>query len=468
MSDESIADLFGPDCVLLERYHVLECIGEGGFGAVFRAEMKLFDEPIRAVAVKITKQTNLNRDNAPDLFGDAITLAQIYDRIPNPVAQSRILPIFDLGVLDSHQKRGYVIMPLVWGSDPSGGEYRRPKTLADEIRSFGKGHAPEAAVNFAIQITDAMAAVHDLNVIHRDLKPDNILMTHSGSIRIVDFGLAAALNRLGMVFGKAGSPNYMAPEILAHERGDKRVDVFSIGVILYELLTGKHPFKSLVPSVGMPAEQRDQWLAERMTDTIPLPPSKYNRHVGPALDDLTLACLEPIDITMPVQRSQGPSTSFFGRLKECLFGRRDSKEYVPRQRPNDAGEVRDRLEQIQSGDTGTHSETPQRKLRDPTERKEVLIKELARFSTGSRDWFQVKTSLLECNVELKDGSEVNNDLKDIQDHGVKYSDPGELVRFLEKQHKLVIKNRKKFKSSFIVEQKFSSVIKAIREMGGLK
>ena len=283
-------DLF--EGVLLEgRYRIARMLSQGNFGAVFHSRLEIFQEPVRDVAVKITKQTQLDRETARSVFGEALMLARIFDQIEDASARSYIVPVYDLGLLDDHDGRGFVVMGLIRGIGSTEHVVRPPDTLADEIHRYGGGMPVDVALQFFRQVCTGMAALHRLGVIHRDLKPDNILLTEKGQIRIVDFGLAAALNEIGFVSGVAGTHQYMAPETATHQQSDTRSDVYSLGIILYEMLTGHYPFRHLTAPADRTPSQRVEWIVQQKSQIQLSKTSAHNSEIEAWVDQLVSDCL---------------------------------------------------------------------------------------------------------------------------------------------------------------------------------
>jgi serine/threonine-protein kinase len=142
---------------------------------------------------------------------------------------------------------------------------------------------PEAdALKIASRICDALQYLHENNIVHRDLKPDNIMICDEGSIRIMDFGIAKVEGARRLTFGKfqpaMGTPDYMAPEQVKGQRGDVRTDIYSLGAMLYEMLTGFPPFEGVNPLVIMNS---------RLTGD-PVAPRKKNSHITPGAEEIVL------------------------------------------------------------------------------------------------------------------------------------------------------------------------------------
>jgi len=240
-----------------DRYFLEELVGEGNFGGVFRSEQRFLGVPVRRVAVKLSKHTGLDLDSARVLFH-----------------------LYDIGLLEP-EGRAYVAMEYVPGT-----------TLAAQFRSLERVPAPQL-VKWVTQICIALGALHDLPtpVVHRDLKPDNVLLGADLAVRVVDFGLAARLLAHGVVPGVAGTVAYMAPET-SQGRSTPASDVYSVGLILYEGLTGQLPFAHLVPPLTVPHTLHPDWLCDRKRTIRPVPPSSRSNTSTAALDEVVLRCLE--------------------------------------------------------------------------------------------------------------------------------------------------------------------------------
>lgn len=155
------------------------------------------------------------------------------------------------------------------------------QVLADEGRM-----SIQRTLSIAIQILDALDYMHGHGVVHRDLKPENIMLDRDDRVKIIDFGIAASVGSRRLTFGKfsqvMGSPDYISPEQVKNKRGDARSDLYAVGVMLYELLTGETPFHGANPLAVMNA---------RLV-TPPRPPSEINPEISPPLDRIVLRALE--------------------------------------------------------------------------------------------------------------------------------------------------------------------------------
>ena len=171
-------------------------------------------------------------------------------------------------------------------------EYVKGTELREQFESFRKVPANQL-LKWASQICHALQGLHTLSepVLHRDLKPENILLGTDLRVRVIDFGLAAKMVKHGFVPGVAGTLDYMSPETTQGE-SVLASDVYSIGLILYEGLTGRRPFAHLIPPIGMPEILYNTWLYNQKRAVRPDPPSSLNNTVTHALDALVLRCLE--------------------------------------------------------------------------------------------------------------------------------------------------------------------------------
>jgi serine/threonine protein kinase len=272
---------------LAGKYKLVEVQAGGAFGAVFRAEQYFFRQFVRPVAVKVSRQTGLTEDNAPHLFSDALMLARLLASGDHD-GRRHLVQIFDMGLLPEHEDRAFIVMEYVEGAP-----------LLSHMRAAGR-------VSVAIglrcmkQICRAMALVHGQGAVHRDLKSDNILVDRRGIVRVVDFGLAAfADRRLGFAPGSFGTFTYMAPETL-QGRSTPASDIYSLGLLMYELFTGGGPHLAAPWSADDKSDHRDEFVRLKESLRFP-PPSEVQNEIRNDyqwLDALILRCLE----TDPVRR----------------------------------------------------------------------------------------------------------------------------------------------------------------------
>ncbi|MCC7491111.1 MAG: Stk1 family PASTA domain-containing Ser/Thr kinase [Fimbriimonadaceae bacterium] len=244
---------------LNERYQVHERIGEGGMGLVYRAtDLRLQ----RQVAVKM-----LRPQYAADL--DFVARFEQEARAAAGLTHPHIAAVYDTGQ-DGEQR--YIVMELL-----------RNATLKDRIVQQGGRLEPAEAVRVADQIAAAISHAHQRNVVHRDIKPANILFTDDHLVKVTDFGIARALAAgSGTATGTiVGSAHYLSPEQASGAAAGAESDIYSLGVVLYEMLTGRPPFRGETPVA----------LAVQHLGTPPPPPSSLLPSVSPALEQVVLRCL---------------------------------------------------------------------------------------------------------------------------------------------------------------------------------
>ena len=212
---------FGP------RYRVIDAIGKGGMGEVYRA----YDTELKGeVALKIVRG-DADADAALARFRREIALAR-------KVTSPNVLRVYDLA---EHEGLRFLSMELVDGED-LGALMRREKRVPIE-----------RALEIIRQVCRGLEAAHAQGVVHRDLKPHNVLVAKDGHVRVADFGLARSIGESGMTASGAilGSPAYMSPEQVKGDPTDERSDIYSLGVMLYQLVTGEAPFRGDTPHAVM-------------------------------------------------------------------------------------------------------------------------------------------------------------------------------------------------------------------------
>src|SRR5713101_608853 len=223
-SDAAAKGQLKPGSVLAERYEILQLLGQGGMGAVYKARDNELD---RIVALKLIRSELAKNPEVLRRFKQELILAR-------QVTHKNVIRIFDLGQSDGIK---FITMDFVEGQD-----------LRSLLLEKGK-LAPEQAARIMLQICRALEAAHAEGVIHRDLKPQNIMLDASGRVYVMDFGIARSAYLPGMTQTGAliGTPEYMSPEQGRGEKLTERSDIFSLGIIFYELLTGKSPYYSDTP-----------------------------------------------------------------------------------------------------------------------------------------------------------------------------------------------------------------------------
>ena len=247
---------FLPGTLLGNRYRIVALAGRGGMGEVYRADDLKIGQP---VALKFLP---------PDLERDPVRLQRLFGevRIARQVSNPNVCRVYDVGEFEGHH---FITMEYVDGED-----------LAALLRRIGR-LPQEKALDLARQIGAGLAAAHVQGIVHRDLKPANIMLDGRGRARITDFGLAAAAEAVRGKEAQSGTPAYMAPEQLAGGEITPRTDVFALGLVLYEMFTGRGAFEgSARPEAVRPAEE------------IPARPSSFVTGLDPAIDVAILKCLE--------------------------------------------------------------------------------------------------------------------------------------------------------------------------------
>lgn len=242
----------------IKHYKIIEQIGSGGMGEVFKA----FDTVLeRYVAIKV-----MHRHLLKDVQNDERFMREA--RIVAKSTHANIVTIFEIGKTKLER---FIVMEFVEG-EPLNGMLK--KTGAFE---------PERAVNLTLQILSGLQHAHKLNILHRDIKAENILVTSDDHIKILDFGIAKIATKEGLTVAGdlLGTVEYMAPEQLMGEPVDARGDLYSTGVVLYQMLTGTLPFVSDSPAA----------ILYKQLNEDAVPPSHYNSNVDSRLDGIVLKVL---------------------------------------------------------------------------------------------------------------------------------------------------------------------------------
>ena len=218
---------FAPGTLLDGRYRIIGLLGKGGMGEVYRADDLRLGQP---VALKFL----------PDgLRDEPVRLAQFHNevRTARQVSHPNVCRVYDIGEVD--------------GVPHISMEYVDGENLATSLRRIGRFPEDKAA-EIARQLCAGLAAAHQRGVIHRDLKPANVMLDGAGRVRIMDFGLAA-VGRIEDV--RAGTPAYMAPEQLLGREVTQRSDIFALGLVIYELFTGRRAYTAT--SIGELVNQHE-------------------------------------------------------------------------------------------------------------------------------------------------------------------------------------------------------------------
>src|SRR5437867_783659 len=246
--------------VLAQRYEILQILGEGGMGAVYKAMDRELSRPVALTVIR------------PDLAGNQAILDRFKQELllAREVTHKNVIRIYDLGEAEGVK---FITMEYVEGEDL--------RTLINEKTKL----APEEAVEIMQQVCRALEAAHSVGIIHRDLKPQNVMRDKSGRILVMDFGLARTLEGDGMTQTGAlvGTMDYMSPEQALGKELDQRSDLFALGLIFYELLTGKMPYKA--DSVVASLLKRTQERAA--------PVSSHDATIPQALSNIVGKSMEP-------------------------------------------------------------------------------------------------------------------------------------------------------------------------------
>ncbi len=250
---------FAPGTVLGNRYEILALLGQGGMGAVYKARDTELD---RLVALKIIRPELTTNPEILKRFKQELILAR-------QVTHRNVIRIFDLGQADGFK---FITMEYLEGQDLR-------VVLREKVKL-----TPEAAARVILQICRALEAAHGEGVIHRDLKPQNIMLDANGRAYVMDFGIARSAYLPGMTQTGAlvGTPEYMSPEQAKGEKLGERSDLFSLGVILYELVIGQSPYYSDTPLATL--WKRLQEKAKPLCEIDPTIPKAFSDIVEKALE----------------------------------------------------------------------------------------------------------------------------------------------------------------------------------------
>ena len=247
---------FLPGCLLAGRYRIIALLGKGGMGEVYRADDLTLGQP---VALKFLPEEASRDESLLDRFRNEV-------RIARHVSHPNVCRVYDVGEVDGHT---FFTMEYVDGED-----------LASLLRRIGR-LPQDKALDIARQLCAGLAAAHAKGVLHRDLKPANIMLDGRGQVVMTDFGLAGLTDQIQGADIRSGTPAYMAPEQLAGKEVTAQSDLYSLGLVLYEVFTGKRAFTA-------------EALAElvRGGTSTPSKPSSVVKDLDPAIERVILRCLE--------------------------------------------------------------------------------------------------------------------------------------------------------------------------------
>jgi serine/threonine protein kinase/Tfp pilus assembly protein PilF len=283
------------------RYEIIEELGKGGMGKVYRVEdTKLKQE----VALKLIK---------PEISSDKKTIERFRNELKTArmIAHKNVCRMFDIGESkDSH----FITMEFIRGED-----------LKSLIRKMGQLSAGQA-VSIAKQVCDGLIEAHKLGVVHRDLKPQNIMIDRGGEARIMDFGIARSLEGRGITGAGVmiGTPDYMSPEQVEGKETDQRSDIYSLGVILYEMVTGRVPFEGDTALT----------IAVKHKTEAPKDPREFNTQLSEDLSRLILRCLEK-----EKEKRYQSAEEVRAELKNIEEGIPTTEQVIPERKPLTSREI---------------------------------------------------------------------------------------------------------------------------------
>jgi protein kinase-like protein len=270
-SFDSIDDArFVSGTILAGRYRIVGLLGKGGMGEVYRADDLKLSQP---VALKFL----------PDhLLSDGAALARFHRevRIARQVSHKNVCRVYDIGEIDGHH---FLSMEFIKGEE-----------LSSLLRRIGRLPI-DKALQIARQICAGLSAAHDNGILHRDLKPANIMIDAEGNARITDFGLASLAEEIREDELAAGTPAYMAPEQLDGVPPTVRSDIYSLGLVLYELFTGKRAYEA--PSLG-------ELIKLRRSDSTPTNPTAIVKDLDPVIERVIERCLQKDAAVRPASALQ--------------------------------------------------------------------------------------------------------------------------------------------------------------------
>lgn len=285
------------EIVLGDRYKIIELVGVGGMALVYKAEDLILK---RLVAVKVLKEQFVKDEEFSNQF-------ELEAQSAASLSHPNIVNVYDVGSEDQGDKRyHYIVM-----------EYINGKTLKDHI--VEKGHLSNLElIEYSKQIAAALEAAHKKNIVHRDIKPQNIMITDEGIVKVTDFGIARISTSATITYTSSilGTVHYISPEQAKGKYIDNKSDLYSLGIVMYEMSTGEVPFDA-ENSVGI--------ALKHIQDRV-VPPRIHNPELTLRINDIILKCLEK----NPADRFQSATALMRAFRAKDLF---DQSEAAPRVGP---------------------------------------------------------------------------------------------------------------------------------------
>src|SRR5579862_1902940 len=250
---------FAPGAIVAGRYRLVALLGRGGMGEVYRADDLTLEQPVALKFLPLVATSGSAED--------ADRLARLHNelRTARQVSHKNVCRVYDLGDADG---RRFITMEYVDGED-----------LGSLLRRIGR-IPQDKAVDIARQLCAGIAAAHERGVVHRDLKPANVMIDGDGNVRITDFGLAVAAGDADAV--RAGTPQYMSPEQLAGQPATVQSDIYALGLILFEVFTGRRAHDAKTIADLMQLHQSGAITT----------PSSVVRDIDPLVERVIMRCLE--------------------------------------------------------------------------------------------------------------------------------------------------------------------------------